>query len=987
MPFAFGKAVTKASPFGYFRNAFPISSFWNSLVWDEASQPMALALFDTMNPTSDSTEHQGALIRKVASVAPESTSQNKLVMQQKHLRIMCFSTIRVVEVASPDSGTSEDAGQGDANMQRHEVAMGASAATHVIAGIARELFHFMHQPAFALVVPPEQKALAMEAMQRFKFLGHPVTVDLLPASLNAPLIGQPENIPFSDDDRPKKQRRVRGTPNAYCSSENTLQRAAEAAEAAASDANPGEDLGEEEGEELADSDDEVAFQTLSLLWGENTKDKDEDIWNRDVRKQISVAFGPSRLPNPTDLTSESKAYNLMVCIDKLGSSALKRAGTPVDHKDALKGVRVPDYFQARSNRQANTPFPVLNFPAFALDKPLPEKLIAFFDAAGNGAIINTLYTCIAKNLYGLSYRNVNTFFGAMAFRHNLAIREAGGNDTEEGSEEEQRVGEEAEAAGSSGSGRKRVHFQRHSHRHSHHEEEEAEGVDVEEEEHSKEASRKRTAHHHRLSHQEPGVAAIVLDGTPVPDPSVQPPQKAQKRTNSSRSVKDLFKPPAEWANQVELLHNMGCGTAVPEPNKPMQFGTEWQFVQQYLAILERMSRKGYLVPSLWKAPAPTDNPDQEQSAGGTTPSPSTNGLGVSGWGVQTASPSTNPAAPVAAEAVHEPEKDAPVPEPNSALPEQPAEAVHEPEKDAPVPERNSAEPEQPAEEQTTEPQAQAQRTEAEAEAEAQAQETPISSPEDPDPEELTMESMNMLHQVIMTIGQEVGKNFMQLKQSLELALKDRPLLGEQIEEQFGILTTWNENTASTLQKIQTEMANSTDLGNLKKQLQMLLKSREVKQQLQAQIEAFAGKRLDNLEALVGSRKEREAEKTAMSKTSIKATQNAAAVVDLKKELIQLKAKVEDLTAKSNKQPVAASSSAASGSEYKQGFEAGVANEREALKKHLRFIERNLLVAGPEQTLSSDTLRTVCYALSGHWTDDDVNDALPKTSKAIKDLMD
>ena len=41
-------------------------------------------------------------------------------------------------------------------------------------------------------------------------------------------------------------------------------------------------------------------------------------------------------------------------------------------------------------------------------------------------------------------------------------------------------------------------------------------------------------------------------------------------------------------------------------------------------------------------------------------------------------------------------------------------AVHEPEKDAPVPERNSAEPEQPAEEQTTEPQAQKQRTEAEA---------------------------------------------------------------------------------------------------------------------------------------------------------------------------------------------------------------------------------------------------------------------------------
>ena len=353
--------------------------------------------------------------------------------------------------------------------------------------------------------------------------------------------------------------------------------------------------------------------------------------------------------------------------------------------------------------------------------------------------------------------------------------------------------------------------------------------------------------------------------------------------------------------------------------------------------------------------------------------------------MQTASSSTNPAAPVAAEAVHEPEKDAPVPEPNSALPEQPAEAVHEPEKDAPVPERNSAEPEQPAEEQTTEPQAQKQRTEAEAE--AQAQETPISSPEDPDPEELTMESMNMLHQVIMTIGQEVGKNFMQLKQSLELALKDRPLLGEQIEEQFGILTTWNENTASTLQKIQTEMANSTDLGNLKKQLQMLLKSKEVKQQLQAQIEAFAGKRLDNLEALVGSRKEREAEKTAMSQTSTKATQNAAAVVGLKKELIHLKAKVEDLTAKSNKQPVAASSSAASGSEYKQGFEAGVANEREALKKHLRFIERNLLVAGPQQTLSSDTLRTVCWALSQHWTDDDVNDALPKTSKAIKDLMD
>jgi len=380
----------------------------------------------------------------------------------------------------------------------------------------------------------------------------------------------------------------------------------------------------------------------------------------------------------------------------------------------------------------------------------------------------------------------------------------------------------------------------------------------------------------------------------------------------------------------------------------MQFGTEWQFVQQYVATLERMVSRGCMVPSLWKGPARTDDPDPDP--------PRDCEMGQS------------------AEAAQEPEQHEFVPEQPDGEMDQSAEAVQESEQHALVPERNGALPEQLAGEQATEPQAQKPTTE--------AQETPISSPE-----ELTMESMNMLHEVIMTIGQEVAKNFMQLKQSLELALKDRPLLGEQVEEQFGILTTWKEDTARTLQKIQKEMANPKDLGKLKKQLQELLASKEVKQQFQVQIEAIAGKRLDNLEALVGNRKQRETEKASMKETSMKATQNASSVLSLKKDVNLLKTQVTDLTAKSNKQPAgAASSSAASSSDYNKGFEAGVTSERAALKKQLRFIESNLLVEGSHKQLSQETLRTVCWALSQQWTEDDVNYALPKTSKAVKDLM-
>ena len=93
---------------------------------------------------------------------------------------------------------------------------------------------------------------------------------------------------------------------------------------------------------------------------------------------------------------------------------------------------------------------------------------------------------------------------------------------------------------------------------------------------------------------------------------------------------------------------------------------------------------------------------------------------------------------------------------------------------------------------------------------------------------------------------------------------------------------------------------------------------------------------------------------------MKATQNASSVLSLRKDVNLLKTQVTDLTAKSNKQPAgAASSSAASSSDYNTGFEAGVTKEREALKKQLRFIESNLLIEGSHQQLAQATLRTVC----------------------------